>query len=236
MKQALFAAILLGLTGCGTPTDKIVDKFELSTPEVGEVVKHEVPGSKYVLVHLKGPHEVAPWDEAYGSAEAKEWDAFVKELKQEETGVIREIVDTYLLDGVYGEGHFVKDGVTHRFTQEQLCDPRIMAEVRRSDAQSYSRLFHSCGEVESLRYLFPSETVAARKISTEAREDVLLELVAQRGDPLALTIYGSGHSWANNVEEWNTQNPDKKFSLIEVTTNSYNHDEVVAKSESLFGR
>lgn len=236
MRQALLTGLALALIGCGTPTDKITSDFDLDSFASGEVTKHVHPGSKYLLVHLKGPHKVAPYDNDYGTSEAEEWDSYIKPLKQEEGLVAEEIIDTYSLDGVYDEGHFVKDGDNQRFTQEELCDPRVITEVRRSDREGLNELFYECGSAPTLKYLFPSETIEARKISTEARENVLLELVAQRDNPLALTTYGSGHSWVNNVEEWNEQNPDKKFSLIEVTTNSYNHGEVVAKSESLFGR
>ena len=80
---------------------------------------------------------------------------------------------------------------------------------------------------------------------TDDREDELLRIVSKQEKPLVITVYGGSHTWGghkslgqdyslkgrkttrDNLAEWNTKNPDKKFSLIEITPNSY------AKGEKL---
>lgn len=77
------------------------------------------------------------------------------------------------------------------------------------------------------------------KLIMDAREDVLLQYVANGNDPLAVTVYGGAHRWGgkkssgnsyvapvkdsqrDNIAEWNRNNPSKKFSLIEVTPTRY---------------
>jgi hypothetical protein len=236
LKGGLMAGLASTLIGCGTEADKLVDDFLLDSYSAGEVVKYPHSGSKYVLVHLKGPHEVVPWDQSYGTPEALAWDSYIRPLKIEEGKVVEEIVDDYSLEGIYLEGSFVKDGMTERLSQEVLCDFRARTMVRQAMKYGVDELLFECGAVPTLKYMYPSESIEARKTSTEAREDLLLELVAERGNQLALTTFGSGHSWANNIENWNVENPDQKFSLIEVTTRSYDHGKVVAKSSELFSR
>lgn len=71
----------------------------------------------------------------------------------------------------------------------------------------------------------------------EKREDTLLTLVAKDNKSFSVVIYGRGHLFGgkksfndynyesednkDNIYEWNTRNPDKKFSLIEVVPESY---------------
>jgi hypothetical protein len=59
------------------------------------------------------------------------------------------------------------------------------------------------------------------KAEKEQREDVVLEISSDKDDPMAVTVYGGGHSWKDNIAEWNKKHPDKKFSLIEITPESY---------------
>jgi len=50
----------------------------------------------------------------------------------------------------------------------------------------------------------------------DGREDIVLELLAEGKEPLALTVYGSAHNFKDNIERWNALHPEMKFSLIEV--------------------
>lgn len=54
----------------------------------------------------------------------------------------------------------------------------------------------------------------------ENREDALLENITQSEHQFAVTVYGSMHSWQDNIEEWNANNPDNTISLIEITPDS----------------
>ncbi len=55
----------------------------------------------------------------------------------------------------------------------------------------------------------------------EDRENILLGLVSGNNDTYAVCVYGGAHNWHNNIKDWNKQYPDNKFSLIEVTPESY---------------
>ncbi len=236
LEKGVVVGLVSSLLGCASEADGIARDFSLDSYDAGQIDKHLYKGSNYVLVHLKGPHEIPEYSEFYGTPEANNWDNYIRPLKIEEGKVVEEIVDDYSLEGIYLEGSFLKDGITERLSRDILCDPRARLIVQQAGKYGVAELLFECGAVPTLKYMYPSESIEARKASTEAREDLLLELVAQRGDQLALTTFGSGHSWVDNVERWNKFNPDKKFSLIEVTTRSYDHDEVLAKTEELFLR
>ena len=48
-------------------------------------------------------------------------------------------------------------------------------------------------------------------------ENDLLEIVSKSGERTAVTVYGKAHDWKDNIETWNREHPDEKFSLIVVT-------------------
>jgi hypothetical protein len=59
----------------------------------------------------------------------------------------------------------------------------------------------------------------------DSREDYVLNKISQKNSPLCLLIYGGGHNFRNNIKKWNKTNPEKKFSLIEITPENYPEDE-----------
>ncbi len=54
----------------------------------------------------------------------------------------------------------------------------------------------------------------------ENREDALLENITQQENEYVVTVYGSMHSWQNNIDKWNEQHPENTISLIEITPQS----------------
>ena len=57
----------------------------------------------------------------------------------------------------------------------------------------------------------------------DPREDALLEnLVKEKSSGRFVVVFGGAHNWTNNIIEWNQRNPHYKFSLIEITPNTYN--------------
>lgn len=67
----------------------------------------------------------------------------------------------------------------------------------------------------------------------EKREDVFLDIASKQENPMVIIIYGARHDWGgeiscgknykkkgpsicDNIAKWNSNNPNKKFSLIEV--------------------
>src|SRR3989344_67179 len=70
---------------------------------------------------------------------------------------------------------------------------------------------------------------------SDDRENELLRIIANTNAPIAYTIYGGGHEWTDpggrlggedNVQQWNKKNPDRKFSLIEITPEGYEEIDV----------
>lgn len=57
--------------------------------------------------------------------------------------------------------------------------------------------------------------------ANEAREDILLDIISQNKDTMAVTVYGGVHNWLDNIESWNRSHNKERFSLITVTPNSY---------------
>lgn len=78
-----------------------------------------------------------------------------------------------------------------------------------------------------------------RKHAMEKREDDLLKLITNDLEKISFTVYGGAHAWGgkkscgenyilknkdstkDNIYEWNKKHQDKKFSLIEITPESY---------------
>lgn len=51
----------------------------------------------------------------------------------------------------------------------------------------------------------------------EERENHFLGISSRGESPLSVVIFGHYHRWENNIQKWNSQYPDYKFSRIEVT-------------------
>jgi len=67
----------------------------------------------------------------------------------------------------------------------------------------------------------------------ENRENIFLNIASRQEEPLVVVVYGARHAWGgkrscgkdydrqdgsicDNIEKWNSNNPHKKFSLIEI--------------------
>ena len=69
-------------------------------------------------------------------------------------------------------------------------------------------------------------TLEARdRLVFDAREDVALDIISKNPNQMNVMVYGGAHKFEDNIHEWNQRNPDKKYSLIEVTPESYRSKE-----------
>tara|TARA_Y100000310_G_C20502386_1_gene724652 strand:- start:93 stop:791 length:699 start_codon:yes stop_codon:yes gene_type:complete len=204
---------IASISGGSTPVNKFLDYLgNLSSTE--DIEKHRDPNAQHCLVHIKSPHEIPPYSKHYGTPEAAEWDRRIQLTKRSVYHVLSQLIDTYQFETVYPEGRFVYQGRVLREDNASLCDPRIMALT--ADINGMDKLFYGCDLAPSLKYKSPSETIEARKLGNEEREDTLLRLIDENNDAIAVTVYGAGHSWVDNVERWNDTNPDNTFSLVEI--------------------
>ena len=88
--------------------------------------------------------------------------------------------------------------------------------------------------------------------ATDGREDFVLQKLAEYGDPIFLVQFGGEHAWGgeescgqsyslgeermsskDNIAEWNRQNSDRKFALIEITPEGYRQIVELADKEMI---
>ena len=55
----------------------------------------------------------------------------------------------------------------------------------------------------------------------DLREQIVLKIIDINKDSLAVVVYGGAHRFGNDINGWNKENPDKKFSLIEIWPAAY---------------
>ena len=72
--------------------------------------------------------------------------------------------------------------------------------------------------IEDKLNILPAETLEAYDTNdNNIREYALLEIISKNNNPLELTVYGAKHNFKDNIKKWNKENPNKKYSLIEIT-------------------
>ncbi len=53
------------------------------------------------------------------------------------------------------------------------------------------------------------------------RENIALDIISRSQNPLDVIVFGGGHYFGDNINEWNGKHSNQKYSLIEVTPESY---------------
>ncbi|GEM_PF-5558048 len=56
-----------------------------------------------------------------------------------------------------------------------------------------------------------------KKVVFDEREDALLNIVDSGEERFSFVVYGAEHDLRDNIDRWNSENPDNKFSLIVLT-------------------
>jgi len=76
--------------------------------------------------------------------------------------------------------------------------------------------------VLSERANISQQTKTGRKTNVyKNREDYVIQTLAESKKPYGFVLFGGGHNFYDNVEEWNRKYPDAQVSLIELTPASY---------------
>jgi len=57
--------------------------------------------------------------------------------------------------------------------------------------------------------------------ASELREDYVLQLLASDSSQISVLVFGGVHDFSDNVRDYNSLNPDGKFSLLVATPRSY---------------
>jgi hypothetical protein len=63
-------------------------------------------------------------------------------------------------------------------------------------------------------HLVNSGAWAVADLYNEMREDYALDQIAASSTPVAITVFGAAHDLTPNIQVWNQQNPQRKFSYL----------------------
>ena len=145
----------------------------------------------------------------------------------------------------------IPEGKTRIQYMEELMSEINKKEVELSKVREEMKYFHGAplrllyeGKINVITFEDPDLLTKAKKEAIQnedigynvldARENILIEKISQRDNPLAIVVLGGAHafggkdsfgenyslekrrSFEDNIYVWNEKHPDKKFSLIEV--------------------
>lgn len=253
MKQLRVLLILLLIIGggCSGPyqlieANKLLRDFPAKIPWAKRIDKYETPNASHCLVHLRNVHN-----------------DFRKKFEEAESLIRNEIIavqkDNYKILNflweknyqepieVYLEGTFPElEDIRKTLANLVLQSETIRVSSEKEFYFGATQILEKKGKV----IILPADTMESITMATKAaeknsfckavyddREDLLLEKIAEKSKPFALTVYGSCHAWGgkssfrnynfrgkfslkDNIAEWNQKHPDGKFSLIEITPKS----------------
>ena len=207
------------------------------------VEKYEVPGSKYCIVHFKQKHfaEYNPdevkhpdlkalghslWLENYESINKSQKNlAVLLNYLHREKGYNK----TLFAEGI-GEGvdeKVLKDHYSFRLAKIGKALSLDTEQVVEKYPYAPGAIFPlALGMGWDLPPIEDSEAnanaIAAGPSNTkeqETREDIAIRQIYEKNKGINFLLYGRGHSYRNNIDNWNATHPDEKFSLIVVDTN-----------------
>lgn len=231
-------------------TDSIkndIDQYPEHIDGASVIDKYFVEGSKYVLVHVKQIHSVPSMIDYDGVVDCQnDIINIFKDIEGKEN-VLVEGNSTYKTMLDLAEHEFERYKKFNEQGVEFASDKEL--EVREERLNRYMRELES-GKIEKygsmnatnvLEYQDEIEFYKAEnhdinvKRCAEAKyegigkwnekaEDLVVEYASQIGEekPFVYTVFGSSHSFKNNIDNWNETHPESKMSLIEITPNAVN--------------
>jgi len=252
MKQIRMLLTLLLIIGGGcsgqyqfTEANKLLRDFPTKIQGAKRIDKYETPNASHCLVQLRNIHH--DFQESFEQATPEE-KAEIIAVQKDVYNILsflwernnQEPIEVYL-EGTFPELEDI------RKTLAELIQPQIArAPTEKEFYFGATQILEREGKV----IIIPAETMDSITKATKAaeensfckavyddREDLLLEKIAEKSKPLALTVYGSCHAWGgkssfknynfrgkfslkDNIAEWNEKHPDRKISLIETTPKS----------------
>jgi len=148
-------------------------------------------------------------------------------LSEIDSGEINTIVAESLKEKERSKEYYQKTSAVSRLVNQRKL--KTMASERASEAFK-SMMFNYLANLYQEPFLTKTISVEmieeisnALKEAIEDREDVLLDIICQNNDTLAVTVYGAGHDWEDNIAKWNLHHPKHKFSFIKVIPESASH-------------
>ncbi len=222
--------------------DQLVKSFPLSIPGAKYIDRYYMRGSSTAVVHIRQIHKLYDMnDEIY--EKMKEYDPIVadkmkttskrqfelqniekmRRVQADIYDIASFIIDRYGLTRLYAEG--VSSEFSYLFslyekhppTEEEMLDCaylRLLTEKKIKVQPAESLHLNSRAAVSNgLRSNNP------QAIFDDREREALSQISLQEQD-LAILIYGGAHDFLPDVKKWNRHNK-KKFSLIEITPESY---------------
>lgn len=192
-------------------------------PGAHAVLRYPCEGAQHCLIHIRNFH---------GSPDMSLKTAnVVDEVQDDIVAILRTLMKMpeTRLDQAYVEGMIRYEGMVFGALADAASTSLISPEtavataswqtglklVPAENADVYSRALASIHANTAVDGPIRRENVLSD------RENALLDIIAERGDPVAMTVYGGFHDWSDNIRVWNRRNPDHKFALIEITPTSY---------------
>lgn len=192
-------------------------------PGAHAILRYPCEGARHCLIHIRNFH---------GSADMSAKTAnVVDEVQDDIVAILRTLMEMpeTRLERAYVEGMIRHDGMVFGTLADAASTSLISPEtavataswqsglklVPAENADVYSRA------LESIQANTAVDSPIRRENILSDRENALLEIIAERGDPVAMTVYGGFHDWSDNIRVWNRRHPDHKFGLIEITPSSY---------------
>lgn len=194
----------------------LLDKFPNNIDGARDVVKKRVPGADKTLVHV-AQFQDNP-DLIFHKRE------YAAKVQLDIYKILNHFIDNYGIEEVYSEitparalanlSNIDKDSID-LFSGEEFNATRFLEYQERlkiNPANIYERDF--VGVASVIRGDLSVEEFARQKRQTA------LELVSGNDRVFNILVF-NGRGFGKEVNEWNSQNPRKKYSLIEVVPQSY---------------
>lgn len=212
---------------------------ETDIPGVRKIERYGEEDSEHLIVDVRQMH-FAPNGKVKDLAEL----TAIKQVQDDIYDSLSYFMDNFKLKQIYVEGlHSKKSKQNFNtfYSFDRLHLERGLKQTPAEDAKEYSEGLGILTEAMIIRerveltkpdsierflyvFLLKSLNERAQKELYEDREDALLKIVDGNGDKLAVTVYGAGHDFRDNVEKWNQENPKNRFALMTLTPWGYKEE------------
>ena len=195
-----------------TLANRLLEEFPTNIHGAKEVKKYEIKGANKTLVHVRQAHinEGITSDQrdyvAKVQGDIYQILAFLNIHKKISEVYVEGLTENH-------EGDSNPDLSFYNIKTGEIIDAPKLLEV-----EGTIRLIPAERYESHLRALSRN---AITKDIFDARENIALDVISRNQNTLNVLVYGGLHWFGDNINEWNKQHPDRKYSLIEITPESY---------------
>ncbi len=207
-----------------TLANRLLEEFPTEITGAKEIKKYKLWDADKTLVHIRQKHAAADIENMTGS-EIRQ----VVYVQGNIYEILEELTSQYggdvFYEGNWKENHDLEYGngmpdLEHVFRSREhnlLYGAELLlfneGKISLIPAETYEgytlpKVARDSGEVDF-------------SLTFDRRENEVLEIVSESQYPINIVTFGGAHFFGDNILEWNKQNPDKRYSLIEITPESY---------------